>query len=110
VLQRFVAALRRIDEDPQVRLDLFLVDVLVVRQALRTERRLEGVLLLASDRRDRPRSNAALRPAGPPPTMSASNIGFGFSSLNDSHSEIVPFSIAANRGNQPQGIRFNIIK
>ena len=54
VLERLVPALRRVDEDAEVRLDLLLIDVLVVGEALRAERGLERALLFTRDRRDRP--------------------------------------------------------
>src|SRR5207244_11527823 len=53
VLERVAATLRRVDEDAEVRLHLLLVDVLVVGEALRPQRRFERALaLLAHHRRD----------------------------------------------------------
>src|SRR5207247_11111868 len=53
VLQRLAAGLRRLDQDPQVALDLVLIDVLVVRKPLWPQRRFERALaVLAHRRRD----------------------------------------------------------
>src|SRR5213593_504382 len=51
VLKRLAARLRRLDEDAQVAFDLVLIDVLVVRETLRPQRRLQRTLAVLAHRR-----------------------------------------------------------
>ena len=75
VLQRVAARLRRRDDDPQLLLDRVLVDVLVVAEALRTERGLERALLAGQRRGGRLTDLAQRAPisgrSGQPRTIAA---------------------------------------
>src|SRR6185503_15180904 len=53
MVERLAACLRRFDQDPQLALDVVLIDVFVVRESLRPKRRLQRALaFLAHRRRD----------------------------------------------------------